>query len=107
MDPRHFIGGSYEFEENGVRLLDAQSLFFLCYRHHTGHVNENGWTGIRICGNDVRRFERGTPGWQKTLSDSYATQYSRQRLLVAFTAYDNETRSMLQTDQQYPAVERK
>jgi len=99
-----FIGGSYEFLDEGARLLDARSFFFFYAtgitpamtakmigkgsQYAVTYVDKNG--DVLDGGKTYRiRFPPNVPAkdfWSLTL-------------------YDNQTRSMLQTDQQFPGID--
>ncbi|HXH66864.1 MAG TPA: DUF1214 domain-containing protein [Candidatus Limnocylindrales bacterium] len=51
----------------------------------------------RVCG-----FQGQNSGWEQDLQDSPAARHSRQEFLVVL--YDNQTRSMLQTDARLPSI---
>ncbi len=98
-----FIGGSYTFEENGVRLLDAQSMFFF---YATGITPAMAMKmvgqGSAYAGCFVD--SKGEPLDGKKNYQIHMPPNVPAKDFWSFTAYDNQTRSMLQTDQQYPAI---
>ena len=96
-----FIGGSYEFEENGVRLLDAQSLFFFYATGITPAMSMKmvgQGSAYAACFVD----SKGDPLDGKKTYQIHMPSNVPAKDFWSFTIYDNETRSMLQTDQQYP-----
>jgi hypothetical protein len=98
-----FIGGSYQFEEKGVRLLDAYSAFFF---YATGitpamAIKDVG-KGSAYAGAFVDAEGNPLDG-SKTYKVHLPTNIPAKDFW-SFTIYDNHTRSMLQTDQQFPAV---
>ncbi len=97
-----FIGGSYKFEQNGVRLLDAYSGFFF---YATGITPAMAMKMVGKGSAYAGAFvdAKGDRSTAASLQSTHAPEYSRQGILVLHL-YDNQTRSMLQTDQQFPAV---
>jgi hypothetical protein len=98
-----FVGGSYKFEQNGVRLLDAYSFFFFYA------------TGITPAMSD-KMVGKGS-AYAAAFVDAKGNSFDGSKTYKvhlppnipakdfwSFTIYDNQTRSMLQTDQQFPAV---
>jgi hypothetical protein len=98
-----FIGGSYKFEQNGVRLLDAYSFFFFYATGITpamaaqmvGEGSQYAVAFVDAKGNPLD----GSKNYKVHLPPNIPAK-DFWSLLV----YDNQTRSMLQTDQQYPSV---
>jgi hypothetical protein len=98
-----FIGGSYQFEENGATLLDAKSMFFF---YATGITPAMTLKMVGEGSQYAAAFvdARGEPlDGSKTYSLHMPTNIPAKDFW-SFTLYDNQTRSMLQTDQQSPAV---
>ena len=99
-----FVGGSYEFLDNGVRLLDARSFIFF---YATGITPAMAW---RMVG---RRRRRTRPrSWTRRAGRSTAARRYRLHLppnipagdFWSLVLYDTQTRSMLQTDQPLPSI---
>ncbi|WP_220480985.1 DUF1254 domain-containing protein [Marilutibacter penaei] len=99
-----FVGGSHEFLQEGVRLLDGRTFF---------HFYATGITpamAARLVGrgsqyaaayNDAEgRPLDGRHTYRITLPPNVPAQD-----FWSFTVYDNQTRSMLQTDQQFPGLD--
>jgi hypothetical protein len=98
-----FVGGSYKFEQDGVLNLDAKDLFFFYATGVTPAMTEKMvGRGSQYAGAFVDA--KGNP------LDGAKTYRLRMppnipaKEFWSFTVYDNQTRSMLQTDQQFPAV---
>jgi len=98
-----FIGGSYTFEQNGVLNLDARDLFFFYATGITPAMAEKmvgrgsqyaaafvDARGDRLDGDKTYRL--------------HMPPNIPAKEFWSFTVYDSQTRSMLQTDQQFPAV---
>ena len=98
-----FIGGSYKFEQNGVVNLDAKALFFFYATGVTPAMTEKMiGEGSQYAGAFVDAKGNPLDGGK-----SYRVHMPPNipiRNFWSLTAYDNQTRSMLQTDQQFPAV---
>jgi hypothetical protein len=98
-----FIGGSYKFEQNGVRLLDAYSFFFFYATGITpamaakmvGQGSQYAAAVVDAKGNPMD----GSKTYKLHLPPNVPAK-DFWSLLV----YDNQTRSMLQTDEQFPSV---
>jgi hypothetical protein len=99
-----FPGGSYEFlQQPGVRNLDARVLF---------HYYATGITpamAMKIVGVGSQYAAATTDSEGKPLDGSKTYKIHLPPNIPAknfwsFVAYDNQTRSMLQTDQQYPSI---
>ena len=98
-----FVGGSYKFEQNGVRLLDAYSFFFFyATGDHAGDGREDGrgrfavrWAFVDAKGNPLD----GSKTYKVHLPPNIPAKD-----FWSFIVYDNQTRSMVQTDQQFPSV---
>ncbi|MFC0449423.1 DUF1254 domain-containing protein [Rhodococcus jostii] len=98
-----FVGGSYLFEHDGVRLLDARSFMFFAA------------TGITPA-MAIQRVGAGS-AYAAAFVDAHsqpfdgATTYRLHlpsgipaRTFWSLVLYDTQTRSMLQTDQQFPSL---
>jgi hypothetical protein len=98
-----FIGGSYKFEQNGVVILDAKALFFFYATGVTPAMTEKMiGEGSQYAGAFVDAKGNPLDGGK-----SYRVHMPPNIPIKNFwslTVYDNQTRSMLQTDQQFPAV---
>jgi len=98
-----FIGGSYKFEQNGVVDLDAKDLFFFYATGVTPAMTEKMiGEGSQYAGAFVDAKGNPLDGGK-----SYRLHMPPNipiKNFWSFTVYDNQTRSMLQTDQQFPAV---
>jgi hypothetical protein len=98
-----FIGGSYKFEENGVRLLDAYSFFFFYATGITPAMSEKMvGKGSAYAGAFVDA--KGNPLDGSKTYKVHLPPNIPAKQFWSFTIYDNQTRSMLQTDQQFPTV---
>lgn len=97
-----FIGG-YQFQENGVRLLDAYSGFFF-YATGVTPAMDSKMVGVgsQYMGAFVDSNGNGLDGGK-----NYRLHLPPNIPVKDFWSvilYDNQTRSMLQTDQDWPAV---
>jgi hypothetical protein len=99
-----FAGGSYEFlQQPGVRNLDGRVLF---------HYYATGITpamAMKIVGVGSQYAAATTDSEGKPLDGSKTYKIHLPPNIPAknfwsFVAYDNQTRSMLQTDQQFPSI---
>jgi len=98
-----FIGGSYQFEQKGVRLLDAYSAFFF---YATGITPA---MAIKMVGRGSAYAgafvdSKGNPFDGSKTYKIHLPPNIPAKEFWSLTIYDNQTRSMLQTDQQFPAV---
>jgi len=97
---------SYLFEHGGVRLLDARSAF---------HFYATGITpamSMKIIGKGSQYAIAYSDENGNTFDGSKTYKFNvpanpPMKDFWAFTIYDNQTRSMLQTDQQFPGVDSK
>lgn len=98
-----FIGGSYQFEQNDVRLLDAYSGFFF---YATGITPAMSMKMIGKGSAYAGAFvdAKGNPLDGSKTYKLHMPPNIPAKDFWSFTLYDNQTRSMLQTDQQFPAV---
>lgn len=98
-----FVGGSYKFEENGAVNLDAKSMFFFYATGVTPAMTmKMVGQGSQYAGAFVDA--KGNPlDGSKTYSLHMPPNIPAKDFW-SFTLYDNQTRSMLQTDQQSPAI---
>jgi hypothetical protein len=97
-------GGSYEFlSQPGVRNLDTRVLFHYFYTGVTPAM------AVKMVGKGSQYAEATTDAKGKALDGSMTYKIHLPPNIPAkdfwsFTLYDNQTRSMLQTDQRYPSV---
>jgi hypothetical protein len=99
-----FIGGSHEFEADGVRLLDGRSMFFY-YATGITPAMAAKMVGYRVA---VRRrhgrLDGARAGWRPHLSTLRMPPNVPVKDFWSLVLYDNQTRSMLQTDQPFPSL---
>ena len=93
-----FVGGSYEFVDNGARLLDARAMF---HYYATGvtpamtMASPGTGSTYAIAARDSQgRYFDGAKTYKVTLPAPVPAAR-----FWSFTVYDNHTRSMLETDQ--------
>ena len=98
-----FVGGSHEFQIDGVRLLDGRTLFFY---YATGITPAmalkmvgagSQYAGAAVDSNG-KGFDGGRTYRLHLPPDAPAKEF------WSVVLYDNQTRSMLQTDQQFPSL---
>ena len=98
-----FVGGSYQFEQNSARLLDAYSGFFFYATGITPAMSmKMVGQGSAYAGAFVD--SKGNPLNGSKTYKLHMPPNIPAKDFWSFTLYDNQTRSMLQTDQQFPAV---
>lgn len=99
-----FVGGSYLFLVDSVRYLDGQSMFFFYATGITPAMSMKlaPGTGSAYAGCFVD--SKGEPFDGKKTYKIHLPPNIPAKDFWSFTAYDNQSRSMLQTDQQFPAV---
>jgi hypothetical protein len=98
-----FIGGSYKFEQDGVLNLDAKDLFFFYATGVTPAMTEKMvGKGSQYAGAFVDA--KGNPLDGSKTYRLHMPPNIPAKEFWSFTVYDNQTRSMLQTDQEFPAV---
>jgi hypothetical protein len=97
-----FIGGSYTFEQNGATLLDAKSMFFYATGVTPAMTMKMVGEGSQYAGAFVDA--KGHPLDGGKMYTIHMPPHIPAKDFWSFTLYDNQTRSMLQTDQQTPAV---
>jgi hypothetical protein len=97
-------GGNYEFlSQPGVRNLDARVMFHYFYTGVTPAMS------VKMVGAGSQYAEATTDSQGKALDGGKTYKIHLPPNIPAknfwsFTPYDNQTRSMLQTDQQFPSV---
>lgn len=98
-----FVGGSYEFMHNGARLLDPYSSFFFVATGITPAMSVvMVGVGSQYAGNYVDSEGRPLDG-----SKTYRLRLPPNipaKDFWSLVLYDTQTRSMLQTDQQFPST---
>jgi hypothetical protein len=98
-----FVGGSYEFLADGVRLLDARALF----HYYATMVTPAMILQIPGAGSQYSGATVDSRGKPLDGSKNYRLHYPPNvpaKDFWSICVYDNQTRSLLQTDQQYPSV---
>ena len=98
-----FVGGSHEFLANGVRLLDARTSFF----YYATMVTPAMAMSIPGAGSQYSLATVDAAGNPLDGSKNYRLRYPPNVPAKDFWSvviYDNQTRSLLQTDQQYPSI---
>jgi len=98
-----FIGGSYKFEQNGARLLDAYSGFFFYATGITPAMSEK-MVGKGSAYAAAFVDAKGNPLDGSKTYKIHLPPNVPAKDFWSFTIYDNQTRSMLQTDRQFPSV---
>ena len=98
-----FIGGSYEFLSEGARLLDARSFFFFVATGITPAmsikmVGAGSQYAVAFADSKNQRLDGGKT-YRLRLPPNIPIKDFWSLVL-----YDNQTRSMLQTDQQFPSI---
>lgn len=101
-----FVGGDHKFAPKGARLLDARSFFFF---YATGitpamtmkMVGAGSQYAATYMDSDGNPFD-GSKTYKVNLPAPVPAKD-----FWSFTLYDNQTRSMLQTDQQFPGIDSK
>ncbi len=98
-----FIGGSHEFVQNGVRLLDARTAFFY---YATGITPAMAAKMVGV-GSQYGGAFVDSEGKPLDGSKTYKLHLPPDipaKNFWSLVVYDNQTRSMLQTDQQFPSI---
>lgn len=99
-----FVGGSYEFERNGVRLIDAR-----IYWYFYGGFGTTPGLSMRMVGRGSQYAFTFVDSKGRRLDGAKAYKLHIPAPVPAqnfwsIVAYDNQTRALLQTDQQFPSV---
>ena len=99
-----FVGGSHEFLNNGIRLLDARAYFHFYATGITpamvsAPVGKGSRYAVAYLDANGKPFEGG-----KTYKVHLPPNVPAKDFW-SLTLYDNQTRSMLQTDQRYPGID--
>jgi hypothetical protein len=98
-----FIGGSYLFEHNGVRLIDPRSMFFFAATGITPAMSiARAGVGSQYAGafiDSKGQALEGAKNYKIHLPPGIPAKD-----FWSLVAYDLQTRSMLQTDQQFPST---
>ncbi len=98
-----FVGGSYLFERDGVRLLDARSYMFFYGTGITPAMTiQKVGAGSAYAAAFVDSKKQPLDG-SKTYKLRLPPGIPAERFW-SLVLYDNQTRSMLQTDQQFPSI---
>ena len=93
-----FVGNSYLFADGAERLLDARThVFLLRDRRHAGDGQRKAGNGLRVRGRFPRFQGRPLDGGKTYKITLPAPVPAKQ--FWSLTAYDNQTRSLLETDQ--------
>jgi hypothetical protein len=98
-----FVGGSHEFLADGVRLLDARAFFY----YYATMVTPAMTVSIPGVGSQYSMATVDAAGKPLDGSKNYKLHYPPNVPAKDFWSvcvYDNQTRSLLQTDQQYPSI---
>ena len=98
-----FIGGSYQFLQDGVRNLDARTFFFFMATGITPAMSE------KMIGKGSQYAvafvdKNGDPLDGSKTYKIHLPPNIPAKNFWSFTVYSSQTRSMLQTNQQYPSV---
>ncbi len=98
-----FIGGSHEFLSDGVRLLDGRTLFYYYATMVTpAMAMKMVGVGAQYAGAAVDTEGRHLDGGRTYRLNLPADVPAKD--FWSLVLYDNQTRSMLQTDQQFPSL---
>lgn len=98
-----FVGGSYLFEHDGVRLLDARSFMFFAATGITPamavqHIGAGSAYAAAFIDAQKKPLDGGKTYRLHLPPNIPAKQF------WSLVLYDDQTRSMLQTDQQFPSI---
>ncbi len=98
-----FIGGSYEFLQDGVRLLDVR----LAYWYWANAISPAMTVKMVGVGSQYAIAFVDAEGKPLDGSKTYKVHLPPEipaKDFWSFVVYDNQTRTMLQTDQQFPSI---
>lgn len=99
-----FVGGSYEFvDKNGARILDARAMFQFYATGITPAMTE----APVGAGSQYAMLYLDKNGDPLDGAKNYKVTLPKDvpaKTFWSFVVYDNQTRSMIQTDQQFPSV---
>jgi hypothetical protein len=100
---RPFVGGSYEFLHNGVRLLDARTFF---YFYATGVTPAMAAKNVGVGSQYAVAFvdAKGQPFDGGKTYKLHLPPNIPAKNFWSVVLYDNQTRSMLQTDVPHPSI---
>ena len=98
-----FVGGSYEFLADGARMLDARSFFFFYATGITPAMS------MKMVGTGSQYAAAFTDARSQPLDGGKTYRLHLPPNIPvkdfwSFVVYDNQTRSQLQTDQQFPSI---
>ncbi len=98
-----FIGGSHEFVHDGVRLLDARTFFFF---YATGITPAMAAKMVGVGSQYAAAFvdANGQPFDGARTYRLHLPPAIPVKTFWSLVVYDNQTRSMLQTDQRFPSI---
>ena len=98
-----FVGGSYEFLADGARMLDARSFFFF---YATGITPAMATKMVGVGSQYATAFvdSRNQPLDGGKTYRLHLPPNIPVKDFWSFVVYDNQTRSQLQTDQQFPSI---
>ena len=101
-----FVGGSHEFMDRGERMLDMRALFHY-YATGITPAMAAAQAGHRlgVCATPPRDSRRPLLRRRQNLQDHTARSGTGRPVLVSFTVYDTQTRSMLETDQKLAGID--
>jgi len=99
-----FVGGSYQFINDGVQLLDARAAFHFYATGITPAmakdiIGKGSKYGVAYMDNQGNPFDGGKT-YKVNIPDNVPAAD-----FWSFTLYDNQTRAMLQTDQRFPGLD--
>jgi hypothetical protein len=98
-----FIGGSYKFLDHGARLLDARAFFHF---YATGITPAMTQAPVGKGSQYAVAYvdSKGKPLDGSKTYKVHLPPHVPAKDFWSFVVYDNQTRSMLQTDQQFPSI---
>lgn len=98
-----FVGGSAEYQQNGVRLGDARTMFY-----YYATINTPAMAAKRVgVGSQYAAAFKDSQGDILDGGKTYRLHLPPNipaKDFWSFVVYDNQTRSMLQTDAQFPSI---